>query len=500
MENGILKRSLLSFKKVPVSGLTGEKPELTVLYKHYLLLFGSRAVEVGDCAVFDTQKGTVTNISTGLDLAKKEKYFLGHWKDNIFVFYGERQQSSLFGPVRSSEVYLLYIFQRDTGISFEKVLLDTSNSRCPYGVYPAHIYQDNMFIVIGDASHEVDMWRLDLNEKTWSEYIPAGEVPRARLNSTSVLFEDKIYLFAGNSTGGLFGGNQNLSDLSVLNLQNMVWNRIHKRDFLSFERPDLVKAEVVGENIYISSPEFSEFSLYNPKTGALQKSESVSPKEGYILKSYLNDFILFRITSEGYGSDKIIIIEYHSSDLEKTEKNGLTETSQMPSHMELLWKDKLFADITFVIQNEEILAHRNILIKSRYFLTMFQSGMMEANSDKINVPDISPTNFKAILEFIYCDKITLTETLALDLIILADMYSLAKLKADCETYLSTHLTTENFLNVLKAAETGDSQKVKDKVVSFLATNIKKVKQEVDICTIPHELLIETILYQQQNKK
>jgi len=62
-----------------------------------------------------------------------------------------------------------------------------------------------------------------------------------------------------------------------------------------------------------------------------------------------------------------------------------------------------------VVQNEEIPAHRAILLKSPYFQDIFNStefhliiyrkilqlgGMIEAKSDKINVPDISPETFK----------------------------------------------------------------------------------------------------------
>jgi len=192
----------------------------------------------------------------------------------------------------------------------------------------------------------------------------------------------------------------------------------------------------------------------------------------------------------------------------------LVVASDQLSHMELLWKEKPFADVTFVVQNEEIPAHRVILLKCRYFQNMFNSGMIEANSKKINVPDISSTNFKgrylkvlkvnntiiAILEYIYCDKINLTESLAIELIILADMYFLPNLKADCENYLSAKLTVENFVKVMKVAETADSEKLEKKVVSFLTSNIEKVKQEVDIHMIPPELFIKAVLELKSGKK
>jgi len=170
------------------------------------------------------------------------------------------------------------------------------------------------------------------------------------------------------------------------------------------------------------------------------------------------------------------------------------------SHTDLLWKQKLFADITFVVQDQEILAHRAILLKSRYFQNMFKSGMIEATSTKINVPgDISAQNFRAILEYIYYDTITLTQTLALDLVVLADMYFLAKLKADCENYLSKNLSVESFLSVLNVAEMADSSILKKRVVKFFVENLEKVNEEVDIQKIPSEFFIKALLYQRENK-
>ena len=55
--------------------------------------------------------------------------------------------------------------------------------------------------------------------------------------------------------------------------------------------------------------------------------------------------------------------------LAQSRKNILSQ----PLHMNLLWKDKPFADVTFVVENEEIQAHRIILLKCHYFQNMFNS-------------------------------------------------------------------------------------------------------------------------------
>ncbi len=109
----------------------------------------------------------------------------------------------------------------------------------------------------------------------------------------------------------------------------------------------------------------------------------------------------------------------------------------------------------------------------------------------------SSVSFIAILEYIYFGKIPLTEPLALDLIILADMYCMAELKADCETYLSANLKINNLLKIIKASETADSHKLEERIVSFLIENIEKLQQEMDFHEIPHELLVKSMLSMKQ---
>ncbi len=93
----------------------------------------------------------------------------------------------------------------------------------------------------------------------------------------------------------------------------------------------------------------------------------------------------------------------------------------------------------------------------------------------------------------YFGSLALTETLALNLITLTDNFLLPELKADCESYLSKNLKAENLLSVIQAAEAAGSNEFKDKIVSYLATNMKDLKQEIDVNLIPNKFLSEAIL-------
>ena len=72
--------------------------------------------------------------------------------------------------------------------------------------------------------------------------------------------------------------------------------------------------------------------------------------------------------------DTQMIEETHPKQPEETKVNGDSQILSQDHHMELLWKEKSFADVTFVVQNQEIPAHRAILLKSRYFQNLLKSN------------------------------------------------------------------------------------------------------------------------------
>jgi len=81
----------------------------------------------------------------------------------------------------------------------------------------------------------------------------------------------------------------------------------------------------------------------------------------------------------------------------------------------------------------------------------------------------------------------------MDLLVIADMYCMAELKADCEAYLSMTMKATNLLEIIKAAETADSEKLENKIITFIFSNIDKLNNEMDLQLIPPHLLVKCML-------
>ena len=125
-------------------------------------------------------------------------------------------------------------------------------------------------------------------------------------------------------------------------------------------------------------------------------------------------------------------------------------------------------DVTFVVGEKEFQAHKFILAaRSPVFVAMFQHDMKEIALNRVNIVDIEPDIFQALLRFIYTDQVDLTIETSKDLLAAANRYFLDLLKATCESFLIKELTAENCSEMLVQAHTLDALNLKKAAVNFI---------------------------------
>ena len=156
-----------------------------------------------------------------------------------------------------------------------------------------------------------------------------------------------------------------------------------------------------------------------------------------------------------------------------------------------------FADVTFLVQGEEMVAHKSVLAsRSCYFKRMFEAGMQESASNRVEVTDVSPAIFRAVLRFLYGrvmeeDKF---EALA-ELIAAADKYGIEKLKRICESAICANLGVENIIDALLVADMHNcASLLRDAKVVFkaLAEILKKDQTKWNKLTKSPGLLLQLL--------
>ncbi|CAG9853639.1 unnamed protein product [Phyllotreta striolata] len=112
-----------------------------------------------------------------------------------------------------------------------------------------------------------------------------------------------------------------------------------------------------------------------------------------------------------------------------------------------MFNNELMSDIKFIVgppgSTHVIPAHKYVLSTgSSVFYAMFYGGLAEVK-EEIEVPDVEPSAFLALLKYLYCDEAQLEADTVLATLYVAKKYIVPHLARACVTYLETSLTAKN---------------------------------------------------------
>ncbi|XP_025801380.1 BTB/POZ and MATH domain-containing protein 2-like [Panicum hallii] len=150
-------------------------------------------------------------------------------------------------------------------------------------------------------------------------------------------------------------------------------------------------------------------------------------------------------------------------------------------HLRELLREGTGADVTFLVSGQPFAAHRAVLAaRSPVFMAQLFGGMREGSSSRrveIEVKDIEPAVFGALLGFVYTDTVPELDRLegeeeaasmAQHLLAGADRYGLDRLKLICEWKLSDGITVDTAATTLVLAEQHRCWRLKARCVEFVA--------------------------------
>ena len=166
--------------------------------------------------------------------------------------------------------------------------------------------------------------------------------------------------------------------------------------------------------------------------------------------------------SKAQGSKKMLVPEKVESlsgvvKISNSLYNIMAWTKKAKCTAEAAWRSAFtspeFADITFVVNGEDIPAHRVILAKrSEYFRNMFSSGMKETYQDRVDINGVPADTFKNVLSFLYTDKVNVKlDSSILSLFEAANMYGLDNLKDLCRRMVDRNLSIDKLGPLLQGS-------------------------------------------------
>ncbi|CAN6361011.1 unnamed protein product [Urochloa humidicola] len=164
--------------------------------------------------------------------------------------------------------------------------------------------------------------------------------------------------------------------------------------------------------------------------------------------------------------------------------SGPLPPPDLPRHLGELLRSEARADITFVVSGKSFAAHKNILaVRSPIFKAEFLGAMEEQNAQRVEIQDMEPAVFEAMLRFIYTDMVpselddkqlpeeeeeAAATVMAQHLLVAADRYGLDRLKVICEQRLILSIDIETAATTLALADRHNFSVLKAKCIEFIA--------------------------------
>ncbi|KAF9404192.1 hypothetical protein BGZ94_004316 [Podila epigama] len=356
-------------------------------------------------------------------------------------------------------------------------------------LHSATVYKNKMYVYGGFAKDSKRTYVLDemrmLNLETWT-WSEAFHVP-ARYNHSASLIENKLWIYAGKDEAG-----QTVSDLHSIDLDTLkVLPHIGITGKVVLLKSQHF-SESIGNQLVVFGKYLNEFtgtSLYGLWIMDLEQLEWRKLDIDHCLEDGVWNY--FTIVSKhqaesGSNSSCTDIAKSDRDDggsgpslvfLGNTEKDrpqpydhfrdvlsisveylGIFQIppSTLQTHMSMMLDNEEFSDFSIVSKGslQKIHVHRMVL-SSRWphFRNMHASGMIESTRGSMILPEPYPVVY-AFLKFLYTDTVDakLDFAIVCDVMIMANIYLLERLKKLCASILHKHhLQVDTCVRIFQAA-------------------------------------------------
>ncbi|KAM9408551.1 BTB/POZ domain-containing protein 1-like isoform 2-T2 [Pholidichthys leucotaenia] len=139
--------------------------------------------------------------------------------------------------------------------------------------------------------------------------------------------------------------------------------------------------------------------------------------------------------------------------------NWQATKSSLKERFAFLFNNELLSDVRFIVgkgrQAQRIPAHKFVLAAgSAVFDAMFNGGMATTSAE-IELPDVEPAAFLALLRFLYSDEVHIGPETVMTTLYTAKKYAVPALEGHCVEFLTKHLRADNAFMLLTQARLFD---------------------------------------------
>ncbi|KAG9350598.1 hypothetical protein JZ751_024487 [Albula glossodonta] len=160
--------------------------------------------------------------------------------------------------------------------------------------------------------------------------------------------------------------------------------------------------------------------------------------------------------------------------------NWQATKSTVKERFAFLFNNEVLSDVHFLVGKgmgvQRIPAHRFVLaVGSAVFDAMFNGGMA-TTSTEIELPDVEPAAFLALLKFLYSDEVQIGPETVMTTLYTAKKYAVPALEAHCVEFLKKNLRADNAFMLLTQARLFDEPQLANTLVAVLERDTLGVRE------------------------
>lgn len=158
---------------------------------------------------------------------------------------------------------------------------------------------------------------------------------------------------------------------------------------------------------------------------------------------------------------------------------------RMIRKMEQYVEKRQLCDVTLVVGNKRIPAHRLVLsAASDYFAAMFMNDVKEASMEEIRMKDVDPDAMVAIVNYAYTGKIPLQEDTVESLLSTACLLQLSEVVEACCSFLMKQLHPSNCIGIRQFADAQGCSNLYKVANTYLMDNFVQVMHNQEFLLLP----------------
>jgi len=161
-------------------------------------------------------------------------------------------------------------------------------------------------------------------------------------------------------------------------------------------------------------------------------------------------------------------------------KQSFEPVKKLKNDFEVALNDTEFSDVKIVCGDKVFDCHRIFLSsRSSVFRAMFQYGMTEAQSRRIEIKELAPEVLQAMLQYIYTGHMKFSTMKPEDMLAAAQMYDLGLLKDFYEEKLCKLLDFSNCVDMLVLGDLHEAAALKRDAMRLIVINLNSVVKSPD---------------------